>query len=128
MKIIFPLVAVCCIAGCAKPQAPQARREWPTFLTQLSVEQVSESKQKLHLLQPGMTRDEAFAALGLSDYRGKLLATGGGSANFFWMSYQVRNGQALLLACDYTANTDGIIIEASLDGERWPTNEVTNRH
>lgn len=118
------LVIAGCIAGCAKPQAPHALRESPTFLHQLSAEQISEVRQKLHLLQPGMTKDEAFAALGLSDYRGKLLAQGGGSANYFWTSYLLRNGHALLLAYDFTTNTNGIVIEASIDEERWPTNEV----
>jgi hypothetical protein len=127
MKMICFLMVAGCIAGCARPQAPHALRQ-PTFLNLLSAEQVSEVRQKLHLLQPGMTKDEAFAALGLSDYRGKLLASGGGADNFSWTSYLLRNGHGLLLVCDFTTNTNGIVIEASLDGERWPTNEVTPKH
>ena len=76
-----------------------------------------------------MTREEAFALLGLSEYRERLLVSGGaGGANYFWCVYVLRNGYGLVLACDFTSNTNGIVIEASLDGERWPTNEVAITH
>ena len=75
-----------------------------------------------------MTSEQAFATLGLSSYRGQLVAQGGGSANYFWMSYLLHNGHGLLLFCDYTEHTNGVVIKAELDGATWPKNEKDTSH
>ena len=97
--------------------------ESPGFRNRLSTNQVADVRQKIQLLRAGMTRDEALAALGLSAYRGKLLVQASGPANHSSMSYHLRDGHGLLLACDYTGHTNGIVIRAELDGERWPNQQ-----
>lgn len=120
MRIVGFCLIVCYISGCA---TSQSRQESPGFRNRLSTNQVADVRQKIQLLRPGMTSDEALAALGLSAYRGKLLVQASGPANHSSMSYLLRDGHGLLLVCDYTRHTNGIVIRAELDGERWPNQQ-----
>jgi hypothetical protein len=84
-----------------KRQAAAEREEWERE-NPLTARQVAKVKRRLHLMRPGMTKDEVFSMLGLSGYQNRLLPDSPLSHKRNLAFYQLARGERLMLTFDDT--------------------------
>jgi hypothetical protein len=128
------LLIACCIAGCATKQhkaPPVAPTPPPTTAAPivepeivgtlpdpsktLSPADIAQLKQRLGLLQKGMTRDKALEILDLASFNVRVTS----HAGTFGIVYFLEHNHKLLLSLD--TGTDAITLRwAEFDGALWP--------
>jgi hypothetical protein len=124
MRILFLVFIVTCLCGCRQPQPASTNSPKTDPANSLSEEdQVLQIKQKLHLLQPGMTLTQAISTLGLQN---NMPITGGGPISHYWTTYQLNQHHNIIFFSDYT-HTNPVLVQIELDGESW-TNSAANPH
>lgn len=136
------LLIACCIAGCTiKPRkAPPAAPAPPPIAAEpvvepeivgtlpdpsktLSPEDIAQLRQRLGLLQKGMTRDKALEILDLSSFNVRVTS----HAGTFGIIYFLEHNHKLLLALE--TGTDAVTLRwAEFDGLIWPrSTEIQSR-
>lgn len=97
-----------------------AIREWTNLqLDTLTAQEVEQVKQKLHLLQEDMSRQQALSTLGLSRHKGRFQSVSGGSGGRGRIVYTLREGHELTLQYLHIGAGSNRVVQASLDGETW---------
>ena len=91
-----------------------ADQHWD-YINPVSVAELEQAKQRLHLLRADMSPEEVFTALGLKGYYGRCfaVANGGGGG---WVSYTLRNGRVLHLVYGGFLPARHRLVSVSVDG------------
>jgi hypothetical protein len=98
-----------------KQQAAAEKKQWQ-LENPLTARQLAEVERKFHLMRAGMTKDEVFAMLGLSNYQNRLLPSNPFVTRWNRGDYQLATERRLVLRFDPASNASSpLLIEAELD-------------
>lgn len=132
MRLFILFVMGICLAGCVRPASkqtsslnPNRHQQFVTFDNQ----QIAEMKQKLQLLRPGMSTQQALAVLGLSQYEGRLYMGGAHSGWTGNIYCRLAEGHSLWLSYeDVREQNSSRILDARIDDQTWSASDTISKH
>lgn len=107
-------------------QAAAEKKQWHLD-NPLTARQLAKVKKQFKLMRPGMTKDEVFALLGLSRYRGRLHSSNPFLHHMSERDYQLAEGERLWLSFDWTGYDKTNRIELA-NGEHLMMLDFTGTH